>query len=232
MKSQRKQRGKKVERKQNLDRQSKIYRKALDLFIGRGYHGTSMSMISKALGMSKANLYHYCSSKENLFYKIHLDYLNKNLIPFIEEAEKLPDPKDRIAFVLRRLTILNTTDKAGRVLIPDIINLNRGHHNEIISIWRRAYDVVCNSIKELQQSGRVAKFRESFQTFLGFGMANWITFWFDHSRQVNAEELAETLVQTFLNGLLRPATGNRRIEVDVDTYGGRAEAKWISKIKG
>jgi hypothetical protein len=40
-------------------------------------------------------------------------------------------------------------------------------------------------------------------------MANWITFWFDHRRQVNAEELAETLVQTFLNGLLRPGTGNR-----------------------
>jgi hypothetical protein len=38
-------------------------------------------------------------------------------------------------------------------------------------------------------------------------MANWITFWFDHSRQVNAEELAETLVQTFLNGLLRPQLG-------------------------
>ena len=194
---------------QNLDRRSDIYCKALDLFIQKGYNGTSISMIAKALGMSKANLYHYCSSKEDLFYKVHLDYLEKHLIPFIEEAERLPDPRDRIAFVLRQLTLLNATDKATRVLVPDIINLNRSHHSEIISIWRRAYDVVCNSIKELQQSGRAAKFRESFQTLLGFGMANWTAFWFDYSRQVNAEELAETLVQTFLNGLLRPATEKR-----------------------
>jgi AcrR family transcriptional regulator len=185
---------------------------ALDLFIQKGYRGTSISMIAKALSMSKANLYHYCSSKEDLFYKIHLDYMEKHLIPIIEEGEKLSDPRDRIAFFLRQLTILNTNDKACRVLVPDIINLKRSHHKEIISIWRRAYDVVCSSVKELKQSGRTAKFRESFLTLLGFGMANWITFWFDHSRQVNAEELAETLVQTFLYGLLPPVNPVRKDE--------------------
>jgi TetR/AcrR family transcriptional regulator len=191
------------------DRRSDIYCKALDLFIQKGYSATSVSMIAKALGMSKANLYHYCSTKEDLFYKVHLDYLEKHFIPIIEQAEQLPDPKDRIAFALRKLTLLNATDKATRVLIPDIINLNRSHHSEIISIWRRAYDVVYKSIKELQQSGRAAKFRESFQTLLGFGMTNWTSFWFDYSRQVNAEELAETLVQTFLNGLLLPVNEKR-----------------------
>jgi AcrR family transcriptional regulator len=164
-----------------------------------------MSMISEALQMSKPNLYHYWSSKEDLFYNIHLDYLQKHLVPFVKEAESLSDPKERIAFVLRQLTLLTATDKATRVLVPDIINLNRSHHSEIISIWRRAYDVVCNSIKELQQSNKDTKFRESFLTLLGFGMANWVVFWFDYGRQVNAEELAETLVQTFLNGLLNPA---------------------------
>ena len=202
MKNQDNQLVKKFGKKQNLDRMSEIYRKALDLFITRGYNGTSMSMIAKALGMSKANLYHYCSSKEDLFYKIHLDHLEKHLIPIIGEAENLPDPRERITFVLKQLTLLNTTDKASRVLIPDIINLNRSHHSEIISIWRRAYDVVCNSIKELQQSGKATKFRESFQALLGFGMVNWTAYWFDYGRQVNAEELAETVVQTFLNGVL------------------------------
>jgi hypothetical protein len=43
-------------------------------------------------------------------------------------------------------------------------------------------------------------------------MANWITFWFDHRRQANAEELAETLVQTFLHGLLLPENPVRKDE--------------------
>jgi AcrR family transcriptional regulator len=194
---------------EKLERRSEIYCKALDLFIQKGYSGTSVSMIAKSLGMSKANLYHYCSSKEDLFFKIHLDYLEKRIIPLVKEAEALGDPRDRIAFVLRKLTFVNAMDKASRVLVPDIVNLNRSHHYEIISIWRRLYDVVCTSIKELQQSGRAAKFREPFQTLLGFGMVNWIAFWFDYGRQVNVEELAETVVQTFLNGVLNPEAKNR-----------------------
>jgi hypothetical protein len=35
-------------------------------------------------------------------------------------------------------------------------------------------------------------------------MANWAVYWFDYGRQVNAEELAETVVQIFLNGVLYP----------------------------
>jgi AcrR family transcriptional regulator len=194
---------------EKLERRSEIYCKALDLFIQKGYSGTSVSMIAKSLGMSKANLYHYCSSKEDLFFKIHLDYLEKRIIPLVKEAEALGDPRDRIAFVLRKLTFVNAMDKASRVLVPDIVNLNRSHHYEIISIWRRLYDVVCTSIKELQQSGRAAKLREPFQTLLGFGMVNWIAFWFDYGRQVNVEELAETVVHTFLNGVLLPPAENR-----------------------
>ena len=70
-----------------LDRRSDMYCKVLDLFIQKGYNGTPISTIAKALGMSKANLYHYCTSKEDLFYRVHLDYLKKHFIPIIEEAE-------------------------------------------------------------------------------------------------------------------------------------------------
>jgi AcrR family transcriptional regulator len=194
---------------QNVDRRSEIYCKALDVFIKKGYSAASIQMIAQSLGMCKASLYHYCSSKEDLFYKVHLNYLEKHLIPIIDGAEQVPDPVDRITFVLKQLTLLTATDKATRVLVPDIINLNRSHHNEIISIWRRAYDVVCNAIRELQRSGRAAKSRESFQTLLGFGMANWVVFWFDYSRQVNAEELAETLAHTFLHGLMQTVNEKR-----------------------
>jgi len=40
-------------------------------------------------------------------------------------------------------------------------------------------------------------------------MANWTAFWFDYGRQVNAEELAETVVQTFLSGRLYPVDEKR-----------------------
>lgn len=198
---------KKVKRTQNLYRRSEIYQKALDLFVKKGYDATAMSMIAKVLGMSQANLYYYCSSKEKLLYQIHLDYLQKYFIPILDEAEKLPDPKDRIIFFLRNFTLLNTSTPAGRLLVHEVRSLNQSHYNEIMVIWRRAYELVREAIKELQQTGNARKYRESFLTFLGVSMAFWVVYWFDYSRQSNAEELAETLVQTFLNGLLFPGNG-------------------------
>lgn len=190
------------ELKGRLLKNSEIYSKALDLFVKNGFNGTSMSEIAEALGMSKANLYYYCSSKENLLYQIHLDFLNNRFIPILEKAEKLKDPAERIAYFLREFTLLNTSSRANRILVHEVHRLERNHQNEILEIWRRAYRLVRDSFKELQWAGRInKKFRESFLTFMWVGMVFWVVYWFDYSRQTNAEELAETIVQTFLDSL-------------------------------
>ena len=186
----------------NIDRKSEIYRKALDLFVAKGYEATSLAMIAKSLGMSKANLYYYFPSKEGLLYEIHLDDLQRRFIPIIEEAENISDPKDRLVFFFRKFTLMCTSSPASRVLIHEIHCLKRSHYNEITAIWRRAYKLIHSAIKELQQSGKAYKFRESFLTFLGAGMVFWIVYWFDYNRQSNAEELADTLIQIFMHGLL------------------------------
>jgi len=200
---------KEVKRSRSYDRQSEIYQKALDLFVKKGYDATPMSMIAKVLGMSKANLYYYFSSKEDLLYQIHLDDLKRRFIPILDEAERLADPKERLTLFLRKFTIMCTSSPASRVLVHEIRSLEKNHQNEIMSIWRSAYDIIHMAIKELQQLGKARKGRESFLTFLGAGMVFWIVYWFDYSRQANAEELAETVVQIFLNGLLYPGNEKR-----------------------
>ncbi len=202
-----------AKKNQNLERTSEIYSKALDLFLKNGYDATSMSMIAEALGMSKANLYYYCSSKENLLYQIHLDFLHKRFIPILEEAEKVPDPASRVSFFLRKFTLLNTSSRANRVLVHEVHRLDRNHLNEIVLIWRRAYEMVSDSMKELQRLGKAPKFRGSFLSFMWLGMVFWVVYWFDYGRQTNAEELADAIVQTFQNSLI-PAVPYR-------TEGGR-----------
>ena len=193
---------KEVNTAQNINRRSEIYRKALDLFLKKGYDATSMSMIAKVLGMSKANLYYYCPSKENLLYKIHLDDLEKRFVPILDETEKLSNPKERLIFFLRKFTFMCTSSPASRLLVHEIRSLSKSHQNEILSIWRKAYELIRMAIKELQQTGEAQKYRESFLTFIGAGMVLWIVYWWDYSRQTNAEELADTLVQVFLKGIL------------------------------
>jgi AcrR family transcriptional regulator len=193
---------KRIKTDNRIDRRSEIYSKALDLFLTKGYDATSLAMIAKRLHMSKANLYYYFPTKEGLLYQIHLDDLQRRFIPIVEEAEKISDPKDRLVLFLRKFTLVCTASPASRLLIHEIRCLKRSHYNEITAIWRRAYELIRKAIKELQQSGKARKFRESFLTFLGAGMVFWIVYWFDYKRQSSAEELADTLTKTFLHGLL------------------------------
>jgi AcrR family transcriptional regulator len=208
----------KVKKNDNFERISEIYTKALDLFSKNGVDATSMSMVAETLGMSKANLYYYCSSKENLLYQVHMDFLKKRFIPILEEAEKLPDPVNRIAFFLREFTLLNTSSRVNRVVVHEVQRLAKNHQKEIELIWRRAYEIVRDSVRELQKSGRARKFRESFLTFMWVGMVFWVVYWFDYGRQTNAKELAEAIVQTFLDSLLPESasdfknTGKMRLE--------------------
>jgi AcrR family transcriptional regulator len=187
---------------ESIDRKSEIYEKALDLFVKNGYDATPLSMVSGTLGMSKGNLFHYFSSKENLLFQIQLDFLRKRYIPIIEEAERILDPADRISSFLRQVTLLNTSTKANRVLVHEVQRLEKSHQSEISKIWRRGYELVSDSIKDLQQSGRAPKLRVSFLTFILLSMPFWVVYWFDYSRQANASELAEAIVDTFKSMLV------------------------------
>ena len=203
-----------------------IYQAALDLFSEKGYEGTSMSMIAKVVGISKANLYYYCSSKENLLYRIYLHDLQENFIPILNEAEKLRDPKERLSYFLRQTALLNTLNPTSRILVHEIRNLDRTHYNEIRSIWKRAYALVSQSVKDLKKSERVRELRESFLTFLSLGMVLWIPYWFDYSRQENAGELADTLVQVLLNGMLYPPNKKKLSDVEKAIAKAETEELW------
>jgi AcrR family transcriptional regulator len=165
-----------------------------------------MSMIAQTLGMSKANLYYYCSSKENLLYQIHLDFLRNKFIPILDEAERLPDPASRVALFLRKVALLNTSSRANRILVHEVHRLDKNHQSEIMAIWRRTFEIVRDAIRELQRTGRARRFRESFLAFMWVGMASWVVYWFDYGRQANAEELSEAIAQTFLDSLMPGAS--------------------------
>jgi AcrR family transcriptional regulator len=186
----------------SIDRRSEIYQKALDLFVSKGYKATSLSMIARHLGMSKSNLYYYCPTKEGLLYEIHLGDLKKRFVPILDEAEQLSDPEERLSLLLRKFTLMCTSSPASKVMVHEISSLSKKHQIEILSIWRRGYNILQGTISELQNLGKARKLRKSFLSFIGFGMISWIVYWFDYSRQESAEELAEDVVQIFLNGLL------------------------------
>ena len=79
-----------------------ILNSSLKLFANRGFHGTSISEISKAAGISKGLAYNYFESKEKILEAIFAEALNMGGI-LQEQLEKIKDPYEKLAFIIKTM---------------------------------------------------------------------------------------------------------------------------------
>jgi AcrR family transcriptional regulator len=187
-----------------MDKRQEIYEKALDLFISEGYDQTPLSKIAKALGITKAGLYHYFSSKEELLFFIHEQNMKKDLIPIIEAAEKITEPKERISFIIKKYTESSMArDPSQKMLIHELGNLTPEHRLIIQKSWRRFFNIIRDTISELEISGKSKKINETFATFALIGMCRWTFNWYDPARKDPSQELCDTYSEIFFRGILK-----------------------------
>jgi AcrR family transcriptional regulator len=185
------------------DQLEKISEKAQELFIANGYSQTALSHIAKAVGLTKAGLYHYFGSKEDLLFFVHERSIERIFIPILEAAGKIPDPEERIVFFIKNYTLkAMTQDASVRVIIRETQNLKTENREKIRGVWRKGFNLVRDSISEMEAQGKVENINKTFATFALLGMCSWTFYWFDYERRENGKELADTYVRVFLKGVL------------------------------
>jgi AcrR family transcriptional regulator len=186
-----------------LGRADEIAGIAMQLFLERGYDNTPMALIARAAGLTKAGLYHHFESKEEILYAVHKTGTQRNLLPILERAEPITDPEQRLRTFLLEHARQLTRDPTAAVQITEARRLSRKHFKEIQDCWKRSYELVRGAIVELQQQGRCAKHvNPAYAAFAALGSTSWIVHWFDYSRPMAGEEVARTVVEIFIKGLL------------------------------
>ena len=177
------------------------------LILERGYDNTPMSVIAKTLGMTKAGIYHHIETKEDLLYAVHRRAIDQMLLPVIERAERVPEPEAKLRLFLFEYAYLMTHDPAARVLINEAHRLSAERFDEIREVWRRGYLLVRDSIAALQETGRCRNdIRPSHAAFAALGMCSWILYWFDYTRPSSGNEIAATMCNIFMGGVLTKET--------------------------
>jgi AcrR family transcriptional regulator len=95
----------------------RLLHEAAALFARRGYSGTSMSDIAKEVGVRKASLYNYYSSKEDLLMAL----LEQSVCSWAEacaqDLAEETDLEDRLAVYLQSLVVFARTNPQAMALI-------------------------------------------------------------------------------------------------------------------
>jgi len=184
-----------------VDSKERILQATAKMFLDRGYDSTPMSFIAGELSLSKGGLYHHFPSKEILLFDI-INHINeKKFFPIYETAMTIPDPEKRIRYFLRSFAKIMTEDASARISVHEARRLNPQHLEELKKNWRMTYDLLKNSICEMQAMGKAKKINSAFAAFAAIGMCSWTLYWFDYSREGSWEELSDAFVEIFMKGI-------------------------------
>jgi TetR/AcrR family transcriptional regulator len=178
------------------DKRSAILKAAAKLFASHGFDRASMAEIALACGVSKALLYHYYASKDQLLFDIiraHLD----DLVAAIEAVPKTLAPRERLAAMIHALLEeYRHADEEHQIQISDLKRLPPKMKAELVERERvlvRQFSAALAGLEPI-----LAARRELLTplTMNLFGMMNWKFMWFRENGPVSHAAFAEMVMRS------------------------------------
>ncbi|MBN2707264.1 MAG: TetR family transcriptional regulator [Deltaproteobacteria bacterium] len=185
-----------------VSKQQKLFDRAAALFAEKGYHGTSISDLARAMELQKGSLYHYFKSKEELLFQLLDDYISGALreIEAICRAESEPVAR------LQRFMLFYTGFYAGNrdrliLLINDIDKLGPELRARVLSRERLYYQVLTDIFQELQAAGLMKALPLPVAAFAFFGMVHYTYKWYRADGKISPESLSAMFFEIFTRGV-------------------------------
>ena len=161
-------------------RNEEVFRTAAELMVQRGYAGTSMGDLAKAVGMTKAGLYHHISSKQDMLFQILLHAMEGLESAVIEPAKRITDPEERLREMIR-LHVRGLFDHGLEfaLLFPEKRHLEPAQQQVVGQQIESYLGLIRETLRELTDEGKLQDLniyiaaRHILQTIAG--IARWYT---------------------------------------------------------
>jgi AcrR family transcriptional regulator len=192
-------------------RRAEICRTAARVFRDRGFDGTSVGEVARALKMTKAGLYHYFAGKEALLFETISFGLDQVRDEVTEPARAILDPEVRLReFIVRHARIALRAQGAVASLVDETRALPPHERRRIEERMRVSFDLMRNTLAELKGLGRLRDVDVTVAAFSVLGMILWLPRWFRHGRRLSEHQVADEVAHIALGGLLRPPAVRQR----------------------
>ena len=187
----------------NTVMKERITAAAARLFQVRGIGGVSMQEVAAEVGLSKAALYHYYDSREDLLRHIFGDWARQELEGARSIAESDADAGTKLTEFIQfhlnsiaaNLDLYSLSFREESQLPEDVREEFRGlkHENDLVlrQILRQGVD-----------DGVFEPVDETLTVFAIIGMCNWLWKWYKPGVGKSPEEIAETFAHLVLRGLM------------------------------
>jgi AcrR family transcriptional regulator len=186
-------------------RRKELTRQAARLFAERGYHGTSIGELAKAMGVQKGSLYAHIDSKQDLLYETMREGADAFHAALDEVDERLPaTEKIRLAMRAHLRVVAEQLDVAT-VFVREWRYLDGERRDEIVAERRRYEERFRALFREGRELGELrTDLDEATAALLALSALNWAYTWLRPGR--DTDELADRFYSQLTDGMRGYAT--------------------------
>ncbi len=178
-----------------------IVREAARVFNRRGSHGATLDLVAERLGVTKAALYRYVQSKQDLLYACH-----EEAMEIARESMDKGEAQGRNG--LEKIQIGMSTylrEMIGVMGVPVLIleeNALTGKQAKHIIGLRDAFeDRMRRLVREGIADGSILPLNPKLAMFVLLGAVHWVTKWYSPDGPWSADEVADGLIEMATRGL-------------------------------
>jgi AcrR family transcriptional regulator len=175
---------------------------ATDLFSSRGYRGTSIRDIARAMDMSISNIYHYFGNKDGLLLAI-LQRSSDHVVNTLRDVTlKELDPLAKFKLLLTaHIHLCADHWKSANVfflneehLSAEGVKINQRIQREVLEIYMKA-------LKSLEEEGIIRGRELKVLAFNILGVINWQLRWYRPGGRLSLEAVVDQIISFVLYGI-------------------------------
>jgi len=198
------------EKKTNKDDQATAKRqRILDaariLLWSDGYDKTSIRDLARLCNFDIASVYYYFKNKEHILFEVLLQEESAmlSLAQQIENDETYGTVEWLRTFVKSQLHLMLDSGQTGLLHDTELRNLSKDHREQIIQIRDQYESVLRQCIRRGIEKGEFRELDVNITSIFIVSTLIRSRMWFSPGGRLSVDELAEAVLDIFLNGMTR-----------------------------
>ncbi|NNC38151.1 MAG: TetR/AcrR family transcriptional regulator [Hyphomonadaceae bacterium] len=179
-----------------------VIRSAAAAFRRRGYHNASMTEIAKSLGLTKAALYYYVKSKEEILFEAHIMVYDK-MDELVKAVRGQGDTGlEKLQLLYGEFAHMLTRD--GLALLTDIDSLNGENQETVLKRRGKIERAVTRLVEKGMADDSIKKADAKVTVFFLMGALNWLNVWYEAGGRISGDDIAQQFVAQMSVGVANP----------------------------
>jgi AcrR family transcriptional regulator len=176
-----------------------------DVFFAKGYKEASLQDISVKGKISKAGIYHYFKTKENILSDLmlgHADGLINALTQCLRMAEeKKLNPRESFeALGKKYVSYLLKNRKISLVVLRDRHQLTGKEKKKLIEKERAIFEIFRSKLRQIPNLNK--RMNINLMSFQVLSASHWMGYWFDSMGPLSESEAVNQMMNIIFNGIL------------------------------